>query len=135
MKRIRPIVSIVFALLTLFSASSITVGIHFCQGKVKNLAFFSKAQGCERERKLPPCHRHKAAPCCEDETIVHEAQSFQLSASHITIAAAPAVDILQAPVLLSEIIPASIQAQTHYYDYDPPLRSEDRIVTHRIFLI
>ncbi len=135
MKRIRPIVSIVLALLTLFSASSVTVGIHFCQGKVKNLAFFSKAESCEREQKLPPCHRHKAAPCCEDETIVHEGQSFQSLSSDITIAAAPVTDILQTPVLLAEIIPASVQAQTRYYNYDPPLRSEDRIVTHRIFLI
>jgi hypothetical protein len=135
MKRIRPIVSIMLALLTLFSASSVTVGIHFCQGKVKNLAFFSKAESCEREQKLPPCHRHKAAPCCEDETIVHEGQSFQSLSSDITIAAAPVTDILQTPVLLAEIIPASVQAQTRYYNYDPPLRSEDRIVTHRIFLI
>lgn len=135
MKRIRPIVSTMLALLTLFSASSVTVGIHFCQGKVKNLAFFSKAESCEREQKLPPCHRHKAAPCCEDETIVHEGQSFQSLSSDITIAAAPVTDILQTPVLLAEIIPASVQAQTRYYNYDPPLRSEDRIVTHRIFLI
>lgn len=135
MKRIRPIVSIVLALLTLFSASSVTIGIHFCQGKVKNLALFSKAQGCEREQKLPPCHRHKAAPCCEDETIIHEGQSFQTSDSNITIAATPVADILQPSVLLSEIIPASVHAQTRYYNYDPPLRSEDRIVTHRIFLI
>lgn len=135
MKRTRPIVSIMLALLTLFSASSVTVGIHFCQGKVKNLAFFSKAESCEREQKLPPCHRHKAAPCCEDETIVHEGQSFQSLSSDITIAAAPVTDILQTPVLLAEIIPASVQAQTRYYNYDPPLRSEDRIVTHRIFLI
>ena len=135
MKRIRPIVSSMLALLTLFSASSVTIGIHFCQGKVKNLAFFSKAESCEREQKLPPCHRHKAAPCCEDETIVHEGQSFQSLSSDITIAAAPVTDILQTPVLLAEIIPASVQAQTRYYNYDPPLRSEDRIVTHRIFLI
>lgn len=135
MKRIRPIVSIVLALLTLFSASSVTVGIHFCQGKVQNLALFSKARGCEREQKLPPCHRHKAAPCCEDETIVHEGQSFQASDSHITIVATPVTDVLHVPVLLSEIIPASVHAQTRYYNYDPPLRSEDRIVTHRIFLI
>lgn len=135
MKRIRPIVSIVLALLTLFSASSVTIGIHFCQGKVKNLAFFTKAESCEREMKLPPCHRHKAAPCCEDETIVHEGQSFQTPSSDITIAAAPVTDIAQTPVLLAEIIPASIQAQTRYYNYDPPLRSEDRIVTHSIFLI
>lgn len=135
MKRIRPIVSTMLALLTLFSASSVTVGIHFCQGKVKNLAIFSKAESCEREQKLPPCHRHKAAPCCEDETIVHEGQSFQSLSSDITIAATPVTDILQTPVLLAEIIPASVQAQTRYYNYDPPLRAEDRIVTHRIFLI
>jgi hypothetical protein len=135
MKRIRPIVSIVLALLTLFSASSVTIGIHFCQGKVQNLALFSKAQGCEREKKLPPCHRHKAAPCCEDETIVHEGQSFQTFDSNITVTATPVADILQPSVLLSEIIPASVHAQTRYYNYDPPLRSEDRIVTHRIFLI
>ncbi len=135
MKRIRPIVSIVLALLTLFSASSVTIGIHFCQGKVQNLALFSKAQGCEREKKLPPCHRHKAAPCCEDETIVHEGQSFQTFDSNITVTATLVADILQPSVLLSEIIPASVHAQTRYYNYDPPLRSEDRIVTHRIFLI
>ncbi|SKC43418.1 HYC_CC_PP family protein [Ohtaekwangia koreensis] len=133
MKTFRPIVSITLALLTLFSASSFTIGIHLCQGKVQNYAFFTKAKSCEREMKMPPCH--KAKPCCEDETIVHEGQGFKAPASDITIAPAQAIDIEFSQVLISEIIPTSILSQTKYYNYDPPLRSEDRIVSHRIFLI
>ncbi|HEY9046445.1 MAG TPA: hypothetical protein VIN08_11140 [Ohtaekwangia sp.] len=135
MKTFRPIVSIVLALLTFLSASSFTIGVHLCQGRVQNIAFFTKAEGCAMEKQLPPCHRHKAAPCCEDETIVHEGQGFKAPVTHITIAPAAAVDINLPVVLISEIIPASPLSQTKYYNYDPQLRSEDRTVSLSTFLI
>ncbi|HEY9007430.1 HYC_CC_PP family protein [Ohtaekwangia sp.] len=135
MKRLRPIASVVLALLTLLSASSFTVGVHLCQGRVQHVALFTKAEGCAMEKQLPPCHRHKASSCCEDETIVHEGQGFKAPLTDVVIAPATVVDLELPVVLIAEIIPASPRAQNTYYNYDPPLRSEDLTVSFRTLLI
>jgi hypothetical protein len=61
------------------------VGMHVCSGKIENIALFSKAEGCEKERNLPPCHRHEKAPCCDDEAIVHEGEDFNASYSEVSV--------------------------------------------------
>ena len=134
MKRYRSILSLSFAFLVLFSSSSFAVGVHFCGGEVQNMALFGKAEGCEKERQLPPCHRAETPPCCQDETIVHDAQGFdsgqaQICAPPLT----PAFDVVRPLVLLAEIVPARPSDQ--YYDYDPPERAADITVTLQVFLI
>lgn len=135
MKQYRSILSYAIAFLVLFSSSSFIIGIHLCSGEIQNMALFSKAAGCEKERKLPPCHRHESAPCCQDETVVHEAQGFKVDVTKISIAAFPVVDVVQQAVLLAEVIPSAIISHTQYYNYDPPLRSSDLTVSHQVFLI
>ncbi len=135
MKQYRSILSAAFVFLVLFSSSSFVIGVHLCGGQVQNMALFSKADGCEKEKQLPPCHRHKSAPCCQDETIVHEAQGFKGDVTQLSIATAPVVDAAQPPVLVSEIIPSSAVSRAQYYNYDPPLRSTDRIISLQVFLI
>lgn len=135
MKTIRTIAAIVLALLVLVSSTSFMVGMHFCMGEVKNIALFSKADGCEKEKSLPPCHRHVKAPCCEDETVVHQGNDFKASLEHFQIIAPSPIDIEQPLVLISEVIPSAPISRTHYYNYDPPLRSCDLTVEHKVFLI
>jgi hypothetical protein len=111
------------------------VGLHLCQGEVQNVALFTKAEACEKEQSLPPCHRHTKAPCCEDETIIHQGDDFKSSYGQLHLTAPVSVDIEQAIVLISEIIPSAPFSRTHFYNYDPPLRSHDLTVDHQIFLI
>jgi hypothetical protein len=111
------------------------VGMHLCMGELQNVALFSKADGCEQEQKLPPCHRERSAPCCDDEALLHKADVFKTSALEIPAHQATSLAILPALILISEIIPAASVSGAWYPDYDPPLRSCDLTVAHRVFLI
>ena len=124
------------AFLVLVSSSSFMVGIHWCAGEIQNMALLSKAEGCEMEKNLPPCHKHIASePCCEDEAILHEGEGFKASVSDIAISMSPALDLELPHVILSEVIPSVSFLHPDYYNYDPPLRSYDLTVSHRVFLI
>lgn len=135
MKAFRPIAAVVLVLLVLVSSTSFMVGMHLCMGEVQNIAFFSKAEGCEKEQSLPPCHRHTKAPCCDDETVIHEADDFKASVAHNHAPVPAPMDIEQPLILISEVIPTAPLARLRYHNYDPPLRSCDLTVEHQVFLI
>jgi hypothetical protein len=135
MKIVRSISALAFSLLVFISSSSFIVGIHRCGGHVQNMALLTQAEKCEMEKQIPPCHHHVQKPCCEDETVVHEGQGFKHTLSEYPVGHTPAVDIEQPSVLIAEIIPAAPEARTFFYAYDPPLRSTDRTVSLRVFLI
>ena len=107
MKLFRSISVVLFAILVLVSSSSVMVGMHICKGDVKNIALFEKAESCQKEKALPPCHKHMKPACCEDETVYHEGTDFKGSIQHLHIVVPTSVDIEQAVVLISEIIPST----------------------------
>jgi hypothetical protein len=119
----------------LVSSTSFMIGMHICMGEVQHMALFSKAEGCENEQKLPPCHRHLTAPCCEDETVLHEADDLNSGTVHFHIDGTSGAEVAQGLALISELIPALPLLQSQYYQYDPPLRSCDLTVEHQVFLI
>ena len=134
MSPFRTISSIALAFLVLVSSSSFMVGMHFCKGEIKHLALFTNADGCEKEKELPPCHKHLASPCCDDESIIHEGKGFKASTSDILIAG-PVVDIDIPAIIIAEIIPTARAKKATFYNYDPPIRSLDLTVTYREFLL
>ena len=135
MKAFRSIAVILLALLVLVSSTSVMVGMHLCMGEVENISFFAKADGCEKEKSLPPCHRDTVPPCCDDETIVHRGDDFKASATKYHGVLPTSQDIAQPPIVLAEIIPAAPIAHFRHHHYDPPLRTPDLTVEHRVFLI
>jgi hypothetical protein len=135
MKAIRTISAVLLALLVLVSSTSFMVGFHICMGEVQNVALFGKADGCEKEKSLPACHKHMKPACCEDEAFFHEGDDFKASMEHIHIVALSPIDIEQPLVLIAEVIPTAEISRTQYYDYDPPLRSSDLTVSLQVFLI
>ena len=135
MKLLRTIGVLALTVLVLLSSSSFMVGMHFCKGTLKELAVLTKAKGCEKEMKLPPCHRHLASPCCEDETIIHEGKGFKASLSEVTISPSPFSHIVLPEVIIAEVIPTAPASKISYYGYDPPLRSYDLIISYNVFLI
>lgn len=135
MKVIRKISALLLALLVLVSSTSFMVGFHICKDEVQNVALFGKADSCEKEKSLPPCHRHLKAPCCADETLLHEGNDFKTSVEHIHLVAPVPTYMEQPPVFISEVIPAAPLSRIHYYNYDAPLRSGDLTVEHQVFLI
>jgi hypothetical protein len=134
MKVFKTISSFTLILLVLISATSFKVGMHFCNGKVQDIALLAKAEPCALEKSLPPCHRHQQPACCDDETVIHEGDEIQYSSSTEFAVNVTSVDVLPAMVLLTEIIP-TIPVRYNYYNYDPPLRAVDLTVEHRVFLI
>jgi hypothetical protein len=135
MRAFRTIAAIFLALLVLVSSTSFMIGMHICMGDVQNIALFSKAEGCEMEQNLPPCHQHLKAPCCEDETVIHEANDIKADIAHIHIDGPSPIDLDHSLVFISEIIPSAPLSRIQYYNYDPPLRSWDLTVEHQVFLI
>jgi hypothetical protein len=135
MKAIRSISAVLLAILVLVSSTSFMVGFHICMGEVQNVALFMKAEGCEKEKSLPPCHRHQKAPCCEDEAYIHDGEDFKASFEYYHVVALAPIDMEQPLILISEVIPTSPISRIQYYNYDPPLRSCDLTVEHQAFLI
>jgi hypothetical protein len=135
MKKWYFILYVPLAILVLFSSSSFTISMHVCGGRVQNIALLSKAKGCAMEKQKTPCHRHQSAPCCEDETIVHNSEEFQSNITQISVNASITQEIDQPAALLIEVIPSITFVKPPYYNYDPPLRFCNRIVEHRVFLI
>jgi len=135
MKPFKTISIFAFVILVLLSSSNFMVGIHFCSGEIQNIGFLTKADVCEKEQSLPPCHKHTTAPCCEDETIVHKGEELKSSVSHIHAAAPLTMDVVDFDVLVSEVVPSSPVLRTAFSQYDPPRRSLDITVTNQVFLI
>lgn len=135
MKALRSISAVVLAILVMVSSTNFMVGMHFCMGEVQNIAFLSKADGCEKEKSLPPCHRHEKAPCCEDETVIHKGDDLKSSIAQIQILAPAHIDLEVPLILIAEVIPSAVVSRIQYYNYDPPLRSWDLTVEHQVFLI
>jgi hypothetical protein len=135
MKLFRTISAFTLAFLVLISSSSFMVGVHLCAGKVQDVAMFSHPEKCEMEKKTPPCHKHLSDPCCDEETIIHQGEGFKASLTDITISPVSVSDLDLAEVIISEVIPSVPSLKTHYYNYDPPLRSLDLTVSHHVFLI
>ncbi|HEU5145212.1 MAG TPA: hypothetical protein VFT90_00785, partial [Chryseosolibacter sp.] len=104
-------------------------------GDVQNVALFSKAEACPKERQLPPCHQHMPDPCCEDEALAHQAEDLKVSSASLSISPIVAPDIEHAAALIAEIIPSDTSFGSEYRHYIPPLRSTDLTIEHRVFLI
>jgi hypothetical protein len=116
------------------SSTSFTVGIHLCKGSVESISMFSKPEVCEMEKKLPPCHRTNPNPCCEDDSIVHESEDIKANPSH-ELAGPHLVLFAQDLIVIAEVIPEAPISKIDFRQYDPPLRSTDLIVEHRVLLI
>ena len=131
----RTISSVLLICLVFFASSNFMVGMHLCGGHVQNVALFTKAEECGMgKKKSPPCHR-PTRPCCEDEIIVHEGQTFKTELTAAQIVAPAALDIIHSGTLVAEIIPSIPAPASAFYNYDPPLRTRDITVSIRTFLI
>src|SRR5690606_16770871 len=136
MKFFRSILSVVLAALVLFTATSFSVGLHFCSGDLQNVALFSKAPTCEKEQSVPPCHQEKHEPCCEDTYVQHDAEQT-LQTPVVQQEAAPFVlaDYTFSPIVVAEVIPSFDTVVDVYIDSGPLLPPSDLTVFHQVFLI
>src|SRR5688500_17866890 len=130
MKAFRTISAILLALLVLVSSTSFIIGMHFCMDEVQNMALFSKADDCEKEKSLPPCHRHATAACCDDQIVYHEGINIKASSEHIQYVAHARVEVKLPVIIISEVINSAPFSHIKYYNYYPPQRSCDLTIDH-----
>ena len=133
MNLLRSIVSIGFAFLVLVSSTQFMVGIHRCGDQVRHVALFDKAEACDMERQLPPCHRIAATSCCQDVTVIHEDEDFSVEWNSIEWSVLSADAVTTTSLIVSEIVPSSVSPDP--LNYSPPLRSVDHTVALQVFLI
>lgn len=135
MKLLRTISSLLLAALVLMASSSFYVGMHYCGGTVKAVAFLNKADGCGHQ-ELPPCHRKAMEDCCNDEQFIHESQDINGLTVNILLPVLSSTDVIHNTLVVAEIIPAASVAPTSYFTYHPPsLSGHDIIITKQSFLI
>lgn len=134
MKKFRTISSFFLAMLLLVSSTSFVVGIHLCGGEVQNVALFSSAEACKKSDTIPPCHRHAVPDCCEDETVVHNADEFSSHAGLAIDIPVSTDQVVLTQVVVAEVIPSS-SFVSPYLTYTPPLPAPDLTVVHCVFLI
>jgi hypothetical protein len=133
MNLLRSIVALGFAFLVLVSSTQFMVGIHRCGGEVRHIALFDKAEACEMERQLPPCHRIAATSCCQDVTVIHEDEDFSVDWNPIEWSVLSSDAVTATSLILSEVVPSSVSPDPR--NYSPPFRSVDRTVALQVFLI
>ena len=133
MRALRSISALLLACLVLVSSTSFMVGIHRCGGRAQHIALFTEAESCPMEQQTPPCHRAVKSSCCEDVKVVHEQEDFSTPSASFEIALMPLDDAVVPSLIFAEVIP--MQEPVVYLDYDPPVRTTDRIVALQVFLI
>lgn len=136
MKRLTPILSIFLALLVLLSSTSFMVGMHRCNGELKEISFLSDADGCGHQKNVPPCHRAHEKSCCENGNVVHEGTDFSHHVSGFELVPfALAFPVVVTNVVISLVIPESAASQLDLPDYDIPIPVSDRPVANCVLLI
>ncbi|MBX2956592.1 MAG: hypothetical protein KF846_10560 [Cyclobacteriaceae bacterium] len=134
MKLFRTISSLLLAVLVLMASSSFYVGVHYCGGSVKAVAFLNEADGCGHQQ-LPPCHRKAMKGCCEDDQIVHERIDFK-TVDALSFESIMATPVVHHTIVLAEVIPTANANPTNYFsDHPPALTGHDIIISIQSFLI
>ena len=121
---------------------SFTINMHLCMGRVMAIALFEKADPCmmEMPAEVPDhatknCtpHEIRAKSCCEDTSVVVEAQKELSQTSSIALPEHPFVAVLSAVVLFHfSNEPALV---SHFTYYSPPPIERDIPVLVQAFLI
>jgi hypothetical protein len=134
MKLLRPIGSMLLALLVVVASSNFFVDVHMCGKEVKAVSFLSEADGCGHA-SMPPCHRALMKGCCDNQQIQHDAQDVKKEVTTVQVPTPACIDLIPTAVLLAEVIPSVFTAGAFEIPVDPPLRSIDRTVLLAVFLI
>ena len=135
MNRLRPVLSLMLAVLVLCASTSFIVGVHHCGGHIASVAMFTEAEPCPMEQQAPPCHKPTKSSCCSDERIVHESEDFKPASTTLHVAITPLIAELASPVVVALLIPEVPTAQLLPDASPPPLPSPDYQVVLSQFLI
>lgn len=140
------------ALLMLITSAGFSLDLHYCQGNLKNLAFFKEAKSChELAEKATSEHCKKMQkPCQKNNDTISKDVCEKSCCSHNTILVEAETDIFSTKIintdnLSSDFIVAfvytfgttysSTEYSNKYNLYKPPLPDKDLSVLFQSFLI
>ncbi len=122
------------AMILLVSSIGVVMHKHYCMGRLKNVALFTKADSCMSAMGLAdnePC----PMGCCEDT--VEEYKVDNLEKGHFTFDARPDLQLLA--VFVYSVVQLNLDNETSdhnpYQNYKPPLIAQDVPVMVQSFLI
>ncbi|MGC1514395.1 MAG: hypothetical protein WA810_02365 [Maribacter sp.] len=124
--------AISMALLLLLSTISWTVGMHICQGKVTDIAFFSQAADCCMESGVTTIPNDKE--CCGDEIRTLAGQN-ELHFNGIDFDFLPSVFLTIDRISVVHPFHALSKKEGNPSSYPRPLQVRDLNILHQVFLI
>jgi hypothetical protein len=131
----RTISTLLLTALVLMASSSFYVGVHYCGGTVKAMAFLQEADGCGHQ-ELPPCHRKAMEGCCTDEQVMHESQELKTTTATLILPTLASSEIIHSTRVIAEIIPDIAVNPAAYLSEQPPaLTGHDIIISIQSFLL
>lgn len=135
MQKIRKITALLLAILTLASSSTFSLDLHFCGGALESVSLITDSEPCEMQKGIPPCHKNMAASCCENHSYLHDGDEFNSQLSVVDIQH-DSETFTPSLMELYIIVPESdLSAAETLIDSGPPLKSFDRNIRFRTFLI
>lgn len=111
------IAGFLMALVVLLSTMSFTVSMHFCQGKLVDTSFFSKAEGCGMEMDANAIEMNG---CCDNHEITLEGQD-ELKLPISDLGFEQELFVVSFLFSYNELFKAVEEDVTHYFENPPPL--------------
>lgn len=135
MQKLRTYFTPVLAMLLMVSSAGVTLNKHYCMGRLAEVSLFHKADNCAEKmgfEKGTPC----PMDCCHDTSQHFEVDDYQLVTFQFDLDPTPRFIL---PIRFFELDEISEQQlpvrKLKYYQYSPPLISQDLPVLHESFLI
>jgi hypothetical protein len=131
---------IVLSLLLLFSASGMTINMHFCEGQLYDMAFNTPAHDCcENDTDDNTCHHdHDMTKShhCDDESIkIESSQDFVTSGFNFNFEDSFSFELFGTPQLMLESSVGLNSTATRIFDYKKPPPQEVVLSQIQSFLI
>jgi hypothetical protein len=124
-------------LLALAGTTRLSVGLHYCMGRLKNVMLYSSAERCAMPAGDMPCTNQPVMAgrgCCENHQVAVSTADYTPPAAGFSM---PGVQLVPAYVILRQLgHPAEVATLHHlFHRYIPPLTERDIPVLVQSFLI
>jgi hypothetical protein len=130
--------SIIMALVVLFTTTSFTMDMHYCGDKMVDFSFFHNVETCVMEKAeiASTCENpelSKKSCCTDDQFTVDGQDNLKNNFSKLTFEQQIFVaSFVYAYIRLFE---GTASNEVHFFDYAPPFVKRDVQVLHQSFLI
>lgn len=141
MKLFRQIILLALTLLVLVSSTGISVGMHICGGKLRDLTFSGEPAACpmaQKQVKLPPCHSSEQGDsnnCCEDHKLVVERLDVASDTKFISLNSLDLKFIVAVKAVILKLFAPEVALKPTYALYSSPPLARDIPVLVQSFLL